>query len=120
MRTLFVCFIVTFTKGSEDSCDKDDIECNNLSSNNIVTLTDKLKHIEQLQEENLNKALEEIKKLHLNHKDDPHLLFLYSKIQRALYSKLHVKMRDVGKLELLIPSIEHLQNILKMPKVTHI
>ena len=120
MRTLFVCFIVTFTKGSEDSCNKDDTDCNNLSYNNVVTLTDELKHIEQLQEENLNKALEEIKKLHLKHKDDPQLLFLYSKIQRALYSKLHVKMRDVGKLELLIPSIEHLQNILKMPKVTHI
>ena len=48
--------------------------------------------------------------------DDPQVLFLMCKVQRALYAKLHVKMRDIGKPELLHPSIEHLKKILRMER----
>ena len=67
-------------------------------------------------EENLNKAYEEIKLLNSHFSENPNVLFLMTKIQRSLYFKLHVKMRDVGKIELLHPSLQNLKKILLMPE----
>ena len=67
-------------------------------------------------EQNLNKAYEEIKTLDSHYSENPNVLFLMSKIQRSLYAKLHVKMRDVGKIELLHPSLENLKKIMLMPE----
>ena len=72
--------------------------------------------IEKLSGQNLNRAYDEIKSLQSIHTEHPHVIFLLSKIQRKLYSKLHVKMRDVGKIELLHPSLQNLQKILSMPE----
>ena len=44
------------------------------------------------------------------------MMMMMMMMQRALYAKLHVKMRDIGKPELLHPSIEHLKKLLRMDK----
>ena len=112
---LLSCFVVFVN--SDGFCDKNDFDCIEKHSNNIVSLDDKLKFIEKLLHVNINKAYEEIKLLRLSESENPHVLYLQSQIQQELYTKLHIKMRDIGKLELLYPSMENLKKILKMPKV---
>ena len=101
---------------SDDTCDRDNTECHVKHTNNIIDVSKKLADIEKLQHGNINRAYEEIKNLYTGHKEEPEVLFLFSKIQMTLYEKLHVKMRDVGKLELLYPSIENLKTVLRMPR----
>ena len=101
---------------SENTCNKDDTECHNSQLNSIVVNVDEeILKVRELEKVNLNKAYEEIKSVHKSHPDNANVLFLFAKIQWKLYSKLHVKMRDVGKIELLEPSIKHLKKILMMP-----
>ena len=101
---------------SENTCSKDDTECHNSQLNSIVVNVDEeILKVRELEKVNLNKAYEEIKSVHKSHPDNANVLFSFAKIQWKLYSKLHVKMRDVGKIELLEPSIEHLKKILMMP-----
>ena len=81
-----------------------------------MNIDEQIKKVERLMEENLNKAYEEIKLLNSHFSENPNVLFLMTKIQRSLYFKLHVKMRDVGKIELLHPSLQNLKKILLMPE----
>ena len=101
---------------SDQTCDKDDLQCHNKKANSIVDLNQRLLDIQQLQKVNINRAYDEIRSLYLHHKEDPRVLYLLSKIQMAMYTKLHVKMREVGRLELLYPSIDNLKAILRMPR----
>ena len=94
-----------------ETCSRDDHLCSEKRASELVDIDKLLATIEKLSGENLNRAYEEIKSLQSIHTEHPHVLFLLSKIQRKLYSKLHVKMRDVGKIELLYPSLENLQKI---------
>jgi len=116
---LFLMTLTTLTQCTEDTCSKDDPLCNEKEENKFKD-TDQvqslLDEIEVLRRTNLNKAHEEIKSLLINHPENPKALLLLSKIQRALYSRLHPKMRDIGRLELLNPSLNVLMKILNMPK----
>ena len=108
---------VVIVNCSDNTCSKDDTECHDSQLNSItVDVDEEILRVRELEKVNLNKAYEEIKSVHKSHPDNANVLFLFAKIQWKLYSKLHVKMRDVGKIELLEPSIEHLKKILKMPK----
>ena len=104
-----------------ESCSRDDPLCSERRNTEWLDIEKQLASIERLSGENLNRAYDEIKSLQSIHSEHPQVLFLLSKIQRKLYSKLHVKMRDVGKIELLNPSLQNLQKILSMPegKVTN-
>ena len=113
-RVILLC--IAFVKCSGDTCDKDDIMCQNPRENSVTDISTRLLEVEKLQKTNLNRAYEEMKSLYLSEPEDPQVLFLMCKVQRALYAKLHVKMRDIGKPELLHPSIEHLKKILRMEK----
>ena len=99
-----------------ETCSRDDPLCSEKRTSQLVDIDEQLATIEKLSGENLNRAYEEIKSLQSIHTEHPQVLFLLSKIQRKLYSKLHVKMRDVGKIELLHPSLVNLQKILTMPE----
>lgn len=105
----------------EETCSRDDPVCRERTTSQFVDVEQQLATIEKLSGENLNRAYDEIKSLQSVHAEHPQVIFLLSKIQRKLYSKLHVKMRDVGKIELLNPSLQNLQKILSMPegKVTN-
>ena len=107
---------VNSSAGSDGTCSKDDPQCSDRPTNEFIDINRELERIEKLKEENINKAYEEIKSLDSHYSDNPNVLFSLSKIQRKLYTKLHVKMRDVGKLELLHPSLETLKKILLMPE----
>ena len=104
-----------------ETCSRDDPLCSERSSSQFMDIDKQLAAIEKLSGENLNRAYDAIKSLQSIHSEHPQVIFLLSKIQRKLYSKLHVKMRDIGKIELLHPSLENLQKILRMPeeKVTN-
>ena len=104
------------TETETESCSRDDPLCSERRASELGDIDQLLATIEKLGGENLNRAYEQIKSLQSIHTENPQVLFLLSKIQRKLYSKLHVKMRDVGKIELLNPSLENLQKILRMPE----
>ena len=101
---------------TQQTCSKDDPLCSEKQTNEFLDIDRQLANIESLMEQNLNKAYEEIKTLDSHYSENPNVLFLMSKIQRSLYVKLHVKMRDVGKIELLHPSLENLKKIMLMPE----
>ena len=121
MKTAVIIFLMTCTKVmcTEDTCSKEDPLCKEKSENKFIDpnqVQSIINEIEMLRRTNLNKAYEEIKSFLIDYPENPNGLLLLSKIQRALYSKLHPKMRDIGKLELLNPSLYVLIKILKLPK----
>ena len=91
------------------------VECGEEGDLKYKDVNTVLGSIEELQKTNLNRAYEDIQKFVRHHPDLPRGLLLLSKIQRSLYSKLHPKMREIGKLELLNPSLEVLLRLLKLP-----
>jgi len=99
----------------DDACAKDDPLCSEKNENKFKDEQSLIDEIEVLRRSNLNRAHEEIKSFVIHHPENPKGLLLLSKIQRALFSKLHPKMRDIGRLELLNPSLNVLINLLKMP-----
>ena len=114
IRVLLLC--ITLVRCYSDTCDKDDLMCQDQAVNSVTDINTRLQQVEKLEKTNLNRAYEEMKSLYLSDPENPQVLFLMCKVQRALYAKLHVKMRDIGKPELLHPSIEHLKKILRMEK----
>ena len=111
---LIIC--ITLVRSSSDTCDKDDMMCQDQVKNSVTDTKSRLLQVENLMKTNLNRAYEEMKSVYLSDPGDPQVLFLMCKVQRALYAKLHVKMRDIGKPELLHPSIENLKKILRMER----
>jgi len=103
----------------DDTCSKDNPLCNQKEENKykdadqVQTVLDE---IDKLRGSNLNRAYDKIKSLLIDFPNNAKGILLLAKIQRSLYSKLHPKMRDIGRIELLNPSLEALKKILKMPK----
>ena len=122
MKGTVTIFLICFVKvmcAEDNTCSKDDPICNEKEENKFKTpdqVQPLLDEIEELRRTNLNKALEKIKSILIDHPDNAKGILLLSKILRSLYSKLHPKMRDIGRLELLNPSLEALMKILRMPK----
>ena len=117
MRSLIILtFYCQGYSASHGSCSREDQLCGDRQTNEFVDINQHIENLDRLMQENLNKAYEEIKLLDSHYSDNPNILFLKTKIQRNLYFKLHVKMRDVGKIELLHPSLENLKKILLMPE----
>ena len=117
--TAATCFITV--RGLEESCSIDNPECETNAGEKSkysgpAEAEAALEKIEVLRRSNLNKALEEVNKFVHSHPESPKGLLLLSKIKRSLYSKLHPKMREIGRREFLNPSIDALFKIFELSK----
>jgi len=121
--TLLMATFLTRSVAAEETCAKGDPGCDASrhhdkysedANKETFEVEAFLKNVDKLTRE--EERLEALKQALKNHPEEPSLMLALTKEYMAMFDRLHPKMRRIGEVELVQPSIELYMQMLRMPE----